>query len=849
MATYKITLSASNWTQTTAALYWDTVSQAFYADAAIAEEVAQIVPPTRECWQFNGFYAANSATAPGAQYIDGTGAFTKAFFDKCLTLSGALTIYVSQTQIAWKLTLNDNDGADGSGALYYRIDGGEYFYDDLCKGEAATTVARPRRSGYAFAGYHNGTTTPGTQYIDAEGNFTDALTALALSADKKVYARWVAPYKVTVSANDGTGGTAAFYYDSVNGLFYATTDLEQPPITSITPHTRATYRLLGAYATNATTGAQHVAPDGTIAPDFAPTKATTIYAQWLLVSYKLTLAKNSGTGGTDALYCSNGADAPAGWYLDDLCKTAATGVVPPTRSGYAAKGAFTSALSSGTLKINRDGSFTEEFASSAITAAKTYTWQWNAARKITLDREGGTGGTDALWYSALDDAYFGAAELDQQISAIVPPLYECYRFNGYFSAAANGTQYITPSGQFTDALTALAPTKAMTFHAQWTRVSWKLTLDDNGGTGGAGAIYNDGANADYFADEMLAAKVTSVAVPTKRGHTALGYFASTSGGSKYVNADGSIAAAVGISANVTAYARYTPNQYTLRFAEGPTAQKQVTYGSAIGTLPAPTKDGFAFAGWFVGAVKVEPATIWDFDADKTAEAAWLPHVSDYFGNVEDYFNIGNDSLVPIQSDSGDNRQRVCVCHSGKYEPEVNQTSGVWRNPTVTYAVIHPCTLNVSLGKAFAAVGSGANMTRSGYMIAEVSVQTSVGNFPTVTVTGVANEGADAINLFPVSVPIAARSKAQNLMGAISGGGKLNSCTLVASCEPVVIAEHLMPCASDAVNGKVTVNAQTVATAGESAPTAANGFSSLGEPKQTSERYYATWQITAEKELS
>ncbi len=843
MATYKITLSATGWTQTVAAIYWDTVSQALYEDANLTAEIGSLPKPTRECWQFDGFYASNSATEPGAQYINTDGSFTDAFYDKLMTLSGALTIYIGKTQVSWKLTLSDNGGTGGDGALYYRINGGGYFHSDLCNGEPVSSVARPRQSCYAFAGYNNGTTTPGTQYIDKGGNLTEALGSLSLTAAKMVYAKWVACYKITVSANSGTGGTETFYYDSVNGLFYATPDIEEPPISSITPHIRSTYKFLGAYATNATTGVQYVAPDGTILPAFVPTAKITIYAQWLLVSYKLTLGKNNGTGGTDALYCSNGAGAPVGWYLDDLCKTPATNIDPPARSGYAPKGLFT-ASSGGTLQINRDGSFTDEFAVSSITTAKTYYWHWVSVYKITLNGNNGTGGTGSFWYSSLDAAYFNNAELSQQISSITPPTRECYRFEGYFSAATSGTQYVTPSGQFTDALTSLAPTAAKTFYAHWACVSYKLTLDDNGGSGGSGALYCGGTNADYYADDQLMAKMTSVIVPTKRGHTTIGYFASKRGGSKYVNADGAIVAAVGITANVTVYARYSPNTYILHFSEGPTVQKQVTFGAAVGALPVPTKGHDVFIGWIAGNEKIEATTVWNFDSDVTVRAMWLPRISENFGNAIDYFGLTSSSLVPISSNSGDNKQHICVAHVGKFEENVEACSGVWRNPTVTYAVLRSFTFKATLGKAFAATQSGV----SGYMITEIEVATSVGSFPTITVSATANEGSDAINLFPVSVPIVARSRAQNLIGAISGGGHLNACNLVACCDPVVVAENMMPCASDVVNGKITVTASTVAANGETAPTVQNGFASLGEPKQMEGQQYAMWQIVAERGL-
>jgi len=849
MASYKITLSASSWTQTRSELYWDTVSQTLYADSNLTEEISAIEPPTRECYQFNGYYQSSTAASPGNQYIDETGNFTSAFLDKCATLSAALTIYVNQTEISKKITLNLSSGTGDVEALYYQIVGGGLYTDNLCEGAPVLSIPKPKIANKAFRGFFanaTSSTSTGTQYIDKDGNFLSALTAL--TAAKTIYAWYLAPYKITISANSGTGGSTAFYYDSLNGLFYDTADVEMSPITKITPHTRSQYKFLGIYASNNTTSAQRVAPDGTIAADFVPTAAATVYAQWQQVSYKLTINKGSGTGGTDALYCSNGANSPVGWYLDDLCQTAATRIEPPTRSGYAAKGVFT-ASTSGTKYINRDGTFTADFVALSITAAKTYYWQWGALYKITLNRNGGQGGPDEFWYSSQDDAYFADDQLSQQITSIEKPTSECFHFDGYYSASSGGTQYIDSAGQFTAALSSLAPTAAKTFYAHWTRVSYKLTLNDNGGTGGSVAIYNSGANANYYADDQLTTRVLSVNVPTKTGYSLLGYYQTTSGGSKYVNADGTIAAAVGISANTTIFARYTPNTYTLFFSEGSTTQKTVTFGAAVGAVPSPTKVGYIFAGWYVDETKIEASTVWNFAENKTAYPAWIPHVSDYFGNVEDYFNLGSASMIPIASDSGDNRTRLCVAHTGKYERDVNQLSGVWRNPSVTYAVVRSFTFRVTLGKAYAAQSSGNTMYRSGYMITEAEVATSIGNFPTITVRAVANEGRDAINLFDVSVPVVARSKAQNLMNAIRGGGKLSGCTLVASCEPVVVAENMMPCASDVVNGKITVNAGTIAPTGEAAPTAQNGFTSLGEPKQTTEQYYAVWNIAAEKELN
>ena len=246
----------------------------------------------------------------------------------------------------------------------------------------------------------------------------------------------------------------------------------------------------------------------------------------------------------------------------------------------------------------------------------------------------------------------------------------------------------------------------------------------------------------------------------------------------------------------------------------------------------------------------------------TLTASWL-------GVVIDYFKLSSDSLVPIASTSGDTRHRVAVSHGGKYESGVNEVGKVWRNPSVTYVVKENTTVSVQLGKAFpplnaagevVAVGA-STIAVSGYMITTVEIVTEVGKFPTVTVSAVANEGANAINNFTenkdkfnVSVPVVARSKAQNLLGAISGGGHLQSCRLVAACDPVVCEENLMPCASDIVNGRYELSAETLAPNGEDAPTMTaaggtnGGFALIAAPSRWRDCDFIRYTIEARKEM-
>ena len=856
MAVYKITLSKTNWSGGTDAIWYDTVSQSFFADEDCTQDATAVEPPTRELYRFNGFYSSSSG---GTQYMDDAGNFTDAFL--ALSITAAKTFYAQGTQVSYKLTLDDNGGEGGNGALYYKIGSGGYYENYLCEGDPVSSVAKPFKDGNAFAGYYNGTSTPGAQYIDKDGAFTASLDSLTMTGAKTIYAKWVAPYKISVNSN--SGGTEAFYFDSISGKFYSGTDMAEE-ITSIVPRTRECFAFLGCYSSNNTTSTLRVAIDGTIASDWVPTAATTVYAQWQRVSYKVTFNKSSGEGGTDALYYRIDG---GGLYADDLCTTAAEGTTPPTRTGYVFKGYYSSS-SGGTKYIDRYGAFLSDFTSLTISAAKTIYAQWNAVYKVTLNKANGEGGTDAIWYSAEDAAFFEDEACTVQATSVAPPTRECYSFTGYYNSASGTTQYIDDAGDFTAALSSLSITAAKTFYAQWTRVSYKATLDDNGGAGGSGAFYFDGSTLAFYSDDRLTTLATAVDAPAREGYSFIGYYASASGGSRYVDESGNIIVATALTADLTIYARWQALQYTLTFdyngGTGGTVSKTVTFGSAVGTLPAPTHARANFAGWFVGGNVVQgivsggeeitAATVWDIAGDATATASWIG----YFGGVVDYFGLASSKLVPVKSDAGDGRLRTCVANAtwsgsnqlkaGRYSSGVSETSGIWRNPSVTYLVVGDFTFSVQLGKAYPATKTGSTMTVSGWMITSIRIATSLKSFPTITVSATANEGANAINLFDVEVPIAARARPQALLGAVTGGGNLQTCDLEATCSPVVCAENGMPCASDVVYGKLAARATMHAPNGEAAPTAANGFTAVGEPKSCGDTDYQMWQITAEKEI-
>ena len=420
-------------------------------------------------------------------------------------------------------------------------------------------------------------------------------------------------------------------------------------------------------------------------------------------------------------------------------------------------------------------------------------------------------------------------------------------------------------------------------------MAWRtITLNNNGGSGTSPTTLYYNTTGYYWATAKntgTSYRIYSLTSrPTRTNHIFVGFFTNTSGGPQMILASGILEIGNDPGGNVTIYARW--NNYatiTLNRGEYGTGGTAAFYYKLVGggfysntalttaiTSITPPTGGGTFGGYKLNETLMidrsgafTPALLsHTFSADATLLASWI-------GGCIDWFGLSSSALVPIASTTGDTRHRVAVSHGGKYESGVNEVGKVWRNPSVTYVVKANTTVAVQLGKAWkprnaagqeVAVGA-STIAVSGFMITTVEIVTEVGKFPTVTVSAVANEGANAVNNFTVnankfnvSVPVVARSKAQNLLNAISGGGHLQSCRLVAACDPVVCEENLMPCASDIVNGRYELSAETLAPNGEAAPTMTaasgtnGGFALIDDPQQGRDCDFVRYTIQARREM-
>ena len=196
------------------------------------------------------------------------------------------------------------------------------------------------------------------------------------------------------------------------------------------------------------------------------------------------------------------------------------------------------------------------------------------------------------------------------IGTLPTPTRSGYAFAGWWTAASGGTQITS----------ATKVTADVTYCARWTAVPATYTVAYMPGAYGAGS-------------QQTATKTENVALTlkgatfTRAGYTQTGWSTSDSGLKAY-----DLAASYTANAGITLYPFWTVNQYTVTFdANGGSvspATRVVEYGAPVGTLPTPTRNGYAFDGWYDypngGTMPLPTTPVW---TNVTYYALWRPNNS------------------------------------------------------------------------------------------------------------------------------------------------------------------------------------------------------------------------------
>ena len=131
----------------------------------------------------------------------------------------------------------------------------------------------------------------------------------------------------------------------------------------------------------------------------------------------------------------------------------------------------------------------------------------------------------------------------------------------------------------------------ITLYVHWVARTYTVTFEKNDGSG-------DNAGTRTVTYD---AKYGTLPTLSRTGYTFTGWFTAASGGTQ-VTSD----TIVKITEAQTLYAHWTPNKYTVTFIKNDgtsnnAGTSNVTFGSAYGTLPTPSRTGYTFSGWYTAA--------------------------------------------------------------------------------------------------------------------------------------------------------------------------------------------------------------------------------------------------------
>jgi len=278
----------------------------------------------------------------------------------------------------------------------------------------------------------------------------------------------------------------------------------------------------------------------------------TLYAQWIKVKYKITYVLNGGT---------NSSKNPGSYDVASEVTLQA-----PARTGYTFAGWYSdSKMTSRVTKIT-----------TGTTGEKTFYAKWTANKyTVKFDANGGTGKMSSLTGVAYDTSKVLTANAFSRTG---------YTFAGWSTTKAGSAKYKNKASiknlSVTDGAT-------VTLYAVWTKTNYKITYELNGGK-------NSSKNPGSY---TITTSSVTLQAPTRTGYTFAGWYSD----SKYKTKVTVIKK--GSTGNKAFYARWTANQYSIKFdANGGTGKMGSLTGIAYDSAKTLTanafkRTGYVFTGW------------------------------------------------------------------------------------------------------------------------------------------------------------------------------------------------------------------------------------------------------------
>lgn len=507
-------------------------------------------------YTFSGNWYSSYTTSGSVRCGSGTIIYSSTSFS---SYSSTVSLYAGLDSDTYRITLSASDAtntASSWGCASYWTTSGRTAYQDLVTNEIIGTLPEPTRTGYTFDGWYS------SSWGWCDGDDT-------ISQDRTYYAQWIAnTYTVTLNKNNGSGGS-----NSVTATYGSSMPSASAPSRS--------YYTFNGYYTSTSGGTQYYTSSMGSARTWNKTSNTTLYAQWTAKSITVNFNVNGGSS-VNAQTVSYGSTL---------------GTLPtPSRTGYSFAGWFkesslTNQVSSSTT-LNSSNFSTLTTSGLNITLYAKWTKQtFDVKLSASEASSNATNWEDVSGWTADGKIATKNFSYGDSLGATPTPSRVGYTFKGWYTSQSGGTQYISSS--------ELKFTSTTTLYAQWTAITYTLTIAPNGGA--------------YSSETSVTGTVgTSVTLgmPTLTGYTFGGW--EVTSGSGTVSDNGN--AFTFDASNATVTAKWAANQYKLTFnanggtwanvdgftKDGDNYYKMVTYGQPIGVMPTVTKAGWNFSAWYTG---------------------------------------------------------------------------------------------------------------------------------------------------------------------------------------------------------------------------------------------------------
>lgn len=307
-----------------------------------------------------------------------------------------------------------------------------------------------------------------------------------------------------------------------------------------------------------------------------------------MTSYSISIDANGGTGGSVR---------PSSY--DDSGYNQASQLTDPTRGGWIFDYWTTNrgSVSGKVLSIP-----------AGTTGSITVTAHWRPDYyRIDIDANGGTGG------GFVADYYTSESSQTVSIRSTDLPTRSGYTLTGW-TVSRNGGGGSSPSASLSSVSIPARSYGNIGLTANWSAKSFTVSFDGNGGDPSRSSM-----------SVTYGSTYGSLPSCSRTGYTFDGWYTSATGGSHITSSS-----RVSITSNQTLYAHWIGVGSVATFnPNGGNAPSfttlNITYGSAYGTLPTCTRDGYTFAGWWTsasGGTRIEASTIVSVTGNQTLYARW-----------------------------------------------------------------------------------------------------------------------------------------------------------------------------------------------------------------------------------